>query len=235
MPCTRRRNKIKNMSLVNAIFKIRSLWKSWRYLNHFYQMISKLVRQIIEELFNGILQNFFKTICPIKKIAIFCYWKFFRRMRDTRFAVLSPGHRMTLVASKVSRCFVALYDCWTTDIAVSVIALPSLQMLDDVVVCSDCAAATVGCLCSMWSRVFSMARNRFSRLVVPRMPTCSCGPSGRIANNHHVHDGPSGRRDQSSSVSGMCPNTRWISDFCEVGTVSHHLWPFARTCIILWW
>lgn len=120
-----------------------------------------------------------------------------------------------------------------TDIAVSVIALPSLQMLDDVVVCSEGAAATVGCLCSMWSRVFSIARNRFSKLVVPRMPTCNCGPSGRIASNHHAHDGPSGRRDQSSSVSGMRPNTRWISDFWEIGTVSHHLRPFARTCDVM--
>jgi len=140
---------------------------------------------------------------------------------------------MTLVASRVSRCFVAFYDCWMTDIAVSVIALPSLQMLDVVVVCSEGAAATVGCLCSMWSRVFSIARNRFSKLVVPRMPTCNCGPSGRIASNHHAHDGPSGRRDQSSSVSGMRPNTRWISDFWEIGTVSHHLRPFARTCDVI--
>lgn len=117
-----------------------------------------------------------------------------------------------------------------TDIAVSVIALPSLQMLDDVVVCSDGAAAIVSCLCSMWSRVFSIARRRFSKLVVPKIPTCNCGPSGRIASNHHAHDGPSDRRGQSSSVSGIRPNTRWISDFWEIDTVSHHLRPFARTC-----
>lgn len=36
------------------------------HLNHFYQIRSKLVRRIIDELFNGILQNVFKTICPIK-------------------------------------------------------------------------------------------------------------------------------------------------------------------------
>lgn len=155
-----------------------------------------------------------------------------RKMRDARFAILFPGHRMTLVASKISQRFVALYDCWTTDIVVSVIALPSLQMLDDVVVCSEGAAAIVSCLCSMWSRVFSMARSRFSKLVVPRIPTCSCGPSGRIASNHHAHDGPSGRRGQSSSVSGIRPNTRWISDFWEIDTMSHHLRPFARTCEI---
>lgn len=44
---------------------------------------------------------------------------------------------------------IALYDCCTTDIAVDAIALPSMQMLDDVVVRSEGAAATVGCLCSM--------------------------------------------------------------------------------------
>lgn len=122
------------------------------------------------------------------------------------------------------------YDCWTTETVDSVMARPSLQMLFDVVVSSDCAGDNVNCRCSMWSRVFSIALKRFSRLVVPRIPTWSWGPSGKIARSHHVHEGPSGRCNQSSSVSGISPKTRWISERCVDGTVSHHSLLFARTC-----
>lgn len=114
--------------------------------------------------------------------------------------------------------------------AVSVIPPSSRQMLEEVVVSSEGAGATVNCLCSMWSRVFSIALNLFSRLVVPRIPTCNWGPKGRMASNHHVQDGPSGKRGQSSSVSGIRPNTRCISVCCDDGTVSHHFLPFVLTC-----
>ena len=141
---------------------------------------------------------------------------------------LSDG-RMRIELKKVGNF---VYECWTTETSDSVIARPSRQMLDGAVVSSDGAASMVNCRFSIWSSVFSMALNLFSRLVVPRIPTCSCGPSGSIASNHQVHDGPSGSLGHSSSGSGILPNTRWISPCWNDETVNHHLLPFDLTCNI---
>lgn len=152
----------------------------------------------------------------------------------------SPSNRHLVAKSKSKRIsskgysrssifLLCFFFYWTNETVVSVKPPSSRHILEEVVVSSEVAGATVNCLCSMWSRVFSMALNLFSRLVVPTIPTCNCGPSGNIANNHHVHDGPSGKRGQSSSVSGIRPNTRWISNCWDNDTVSHHLLPFVLT------
>lgn len=128
----------------------------------------------------------------------------------------------TVKKSRAVKHPLCIQDCWMTEVAVSSVVWLFPHMLLEVVVSSAGVGATTSCRCFMCSKVFSIARKRFSKHVVPKIPTCSCGLSGSIARIHHAQDGPSGSRSHSSSGSGISPKTLSISLLCTCDTVSHH-------------